>query len=150
MPCSDAEQPVSSDSFYKTFEHTADIGIEVEAPDTDGVFVRCALAMFDMMFGLESIGRNQTRRISVSGENRNELLVAWLNELLYVYSVEGMMFSDFSDVALGATTLSAVGSGEVYDQSKHHAGLEIKAATYHGLSIRQTAGKWQARVIFDI
>jgi SHS2 domain-containing protein len=141
---------VSSDSFYKTIEHTADIGIEVEAPDREGLFARCALAMFDMMFGLRSIGRAQTRRISVSGENLNELLVAWLNELLYVYSVEGMMFSDFSDVVLGATSLSALGLGDIYDQRKHSAHLEIKAATYHGLSIRRAAGKWRARLIFDI
>ncbi len=141
---------MSSDSFYKTIEHTADIGIEVEAPDGEGVFTRCGLAMFDMMFGIESIGRNQTRRISVSGENLNELLVAWLNELLYVYSVEGTMFSDFSDMVLGATSLSAVGLGETFDQRKHSGHLEIKAATYHGLSVGQADGKWRARVIFDI
>ena len=49
---------MSSDPFYKTIEHTADIGIEVEAPDGEGVFARCALAMFDMMFGIESIGHS--------------------------------------------------------------------------------------------
>jgi SHS2 domain-containing protein len=141
---------VTSDSFYNTIEHTADIGIEVEAPDREGVFARSALAMFDMMFGLQSIGRGETRRISVTGEDLNELLVAWLNDLLYVYSVEGVMFSDFSDMVIGATSFSALGLGEIYDQRKHSAGLEIKAATYHGLSIRHVGGKWQARVIFDI
>ncbi|MFH1314153.1 MAG: archease [Candidatus Eisenbacteria bacterium] len=141
---------MSSDSFYETIEHTADIGIEVEAPESEGLFARCALAMFDMMFGLESIERNETRRITVSGENLNELLVAWLNDLLYVYSVEGMMFSDFSDIVLGASSLSALGLGETFDQRKHSADLEIKAATYHGLSVEQAGGKWRARVIFDI
>jgi SHS2 domain-containing protein len=64
--------------------------------------------------------------------------------------VEGVMFSDFSDMVIGATSFSALGLGEIYDQRKHSAGLEIKAATYHGLSIRHVGGKWQARVIFDI
>jgi SHS2 domain-containing protein len=141
---------VTSDSFYKTIEHTADIGIEVEAPDRAGVFARCAMAMFDMMFGLESIGASETRRISVSGEDVGELLVAWLNELLYVYSVEGVMFSSFSDMELGSKSFSALGLGEVYDRRKHSADFEIKAATYHGLSVRRAGRKWRARVIFDI
>ena len=141
---------MTSDSFYNTIEHTADIGIEVEAPDREGVFARSAMAMFDLMFGLESIGRTETRRISVSGENLDELLVAWLNELLYLYSVEDVMFSSFSEIVLNSKSFSALGLGEVYDRRKHSVDLEIKAATYHGLSIGRVDGKWRARVIFDI
>lgn len=138
------------DAFYRTFEHTADIGIEVEAPDIEGLFVRSALAMFDIMVGLGSIAQTRSSRIQASGENLNELMVAWLNELLYVYSVEGMMFSDFTDVHLGADSVSAQGLGEVFDRAKHDADLEIKAATYHDLAIRNYSGKWMARIILDV
>ena len=138
------------DAFYRTFEHTADLGIEVEAAEIEQLFARSALAMFDIMFGLESIGLTTKRRVQASADNLNELMVAWLNELLYVYSVEGMIFSEFTDFDLTERSVSAWGHGEIFDQAEHNASLEIKAATYHDLSVRRENGGWKARIIFDV
>ena len=138
------------DAFYRTFEHTADVGVEVDAPDIEELFSRSGLAMFDMMFGLESIAQTYSRKVQASGENLNDLLVAWLNELLYVYSVEGMIFSGFKDIDISEKSISAVGVGEIFDGAKHDADLEIKAATYHDLSIRSDSGRWKARIILDV
>jgi SHS2 domain-containing protein len=143
-------QAMGSRSFYKIIDHTADIGIEVWAPDREGVFTRSAMAMFDMMLGLDSVTASETREIQVAGEGLEELLVAWLNELLYVYSVEKMVFSGFSEVDLGENTFSALVAGERFDPLKHSADLEIKAATYHDLSVRCDKGRWKARIIFDV
>ena len=139
-----------SENFYKTFEHTADLGLEVEAADRAGIFTRSAMAMFDMMFGLDSIGADRRRGLRVTADSLEELLVAWLNELLYVYSVEGIIFSGFRDVDLHERSFEAVGLGEVFDPEKHEPQLEIKAATYHQISITRDNGSWKARVIFDI
>jgi SHS2 domain-containing protein len=136
--------------FYTVIDHTADVGIEVEAASREGLFVNSALAMFDLMFGLATVGRQVTRRLSVAAENPPELLVAWLNELLYACAVERMLFSGFTDVELGEQTLRAVGCGEHFDPDKHRCDLEIKAATYHELSLACTDGRWKARVIFDV
>ena len=40
--------------------------------------------------------------------------------------------------------------GEDFDPALHEGNLLIKAATYHGLSVRRENGTWQAEVIFDI
>jgi SHS2 domain-containing protein len=144
------EQPVNPRPFYKTIEHTADIGIEVEAPDREGIFTRSALAMFDLMFGLESIGHAQKRRISVTGDGLDELLIAWLNDLIYVYSVDKIIFGGFSEADLGENRFSAVASGEHIVPGKHRADLEVKAATYHDLSVSRSDGGWIARIIFDV
>jgi SHS2 domain-containing protein len=141
---------MASEHFYKTFEHTADMGLEVEAPDRAGVFTRSAMAMFDIMFGLGSIGTDRQRRLRVSADSLEELLVAWLNDLLYVYSVEGIVFSGFRDVDLSEKSFEALGLGETFDPRKHEPQLEIKAATYHQLSITRDDGSWKAMVIFDI
>ena len=138
------------ESFYRVIEHTADIGIEVEAADPGGVFTRSGLAMFDLMFGLQSVGRTLRKPIRVTGENTEELLVAWLNELLYVYAVEQMVFSDFLDVRLEKCAFSATGLGEKFDPGKHSAAMEIKAATYHGMSVAHVEGRWTATIIFDV
>jgi SHS2 domain-containing protein len=137
-------------TFYRIIEHTADVGIEVEAPSIEGVFALSGRAMFDLMFGLESVGKQVTRDLSVTGEGADELMVAWLNELLYCYAVEGIIFSDFTDLKLDDRSFSAMGCGERFDPCKHQGGMEIKAATYHNLSIVKKGERWRARVIFDV
>lgn len=141
---------MSSKPFYKTIEHTADIGVEVVSPDKKGIFGATALAMFDLMFGLDTIDQTERRRISVSGDNPEELLVAWLNELLYVYAVEKLVFSGIVEADLGDTSFSALALGEVLDPGKHSVEVEIKAATYHEVALKQENGRWTARVIFDV
>jgi SHS2 domain-containing protein len=139
-----------STPFYTVIDHTADLGIEVEAESREGVFTKSALAMFDLMFGLGSIGGDITKPFSVTAENPVELLVAWLNELLYFYAVERILFSGFADVRLGEDSFRAVGCGERFDPGKHRCDLEIKAATYHDVSLAFIEGRWKARVIFDV
>ena len=141
---------MASESFYRTIEHTADIGIEVVAPDLGGIFTRSGLAVFDLMFGLQSVERTIKKPIRVTGENTEELLVAWLNELLYVYAVERIVFSDFSDVRFEKYAFSAVGLGERFDPGKHSAAMEIKAATYHRMSVVHECGRWKGTIIFDV
>jgi SHS2 domain-containing protein len=136
--------------FYTVIDHTADMGIEVEADSREAVFTTSGLAIFDLMFGLESIGGDVTKPLSVTAENPTELLVAWLNELLYSYAVEKMIFSSFTGVRLGEREFRAVGCGEYYDPGKHRCDLEIKAATYHDVSLAFIEGRWRVRVIFDV
>ena len=141
---------VKSAVFYKTIEHTADIGIEVDAPDAAGVFTNGALAMFDLMYGLRSIRTKEKRRITVTGENLSELLVAWLNEVLYVHAVEKLLLAGFSEATLSGDCFSAWGVGERLDPDVHRCDMEIKAATYHDLSFKQTGDRWTARIILDV
>ncbi len=136
--------------FYRTIEHTADIGIEVLAPTRRDVFVRSGLALCDLMFGVESVGRDLKRPIRVEGDNVEELLVAWLNELLYIYAVDRMIFSDFTDVRLEENTFSATGLGEMFVPGKHSVATEIKAATYHRISVAPEGDGWKATVILDV
>ena len=136
--------------FYRIIEHTADIGIEVLAPTCSDIFVQSALALFDLMLGIDSIGKGLERPIKVEGDNVEELLVAWLNDLLYIYAVDGVIFSGFTDVRLEDGSFSATGLGETFAPERHCVASEIKAATYHGIFVAPEGDGWKARVIFDV
>ncbi len=141
---------VGSLSFYTVFEHTADVGIEVTADSREDLFVHAALAMVDLIFGSVPGGTSEGRLVMVVGESRDDLLIAWLNELLYIFSVEGLVFSSFSDVKLTDSSFMARAHGERIDLGKHSVETEIKAATYHGFSIEAGGGKFKARIVFDV
>ncbi|RKZ30052.1 hypothetical protein DRQ27_05225, partial [bacterium] len=40
--------------------------------------------------------------------------------------------------------------GEPFDPKKHKFRLEIKAVTYHQLTVKKQGDKWFGRVIFDL
>jgi len=138
------------DSIYRTIEHTADIGIEVEAPDQAGIFVKSALALADLTFGLDAGVPRDRRVVAAEAGSPEELLVAWLNEVLYVLAADGMVFSRFTDARLEGRRFSACGWGEKPDPALHAVEMEIKAATYHGLRFARTGGGWIARIILDV
>jgi SHS2 domain-containing protein len=141
---------VGSHSFYTIFEHTADVGIEVRAETLERLFTNSALAMSDIMFEKCPSGTTETRLVLVLGTNPEELLIAWLNELLYIYNVERLVFSEFSDVELTESTFMTRAHGERFDPDRHRVEMEIKAATYHGLSIERAGDEFAARIIFDV
>jgi len=136
--------------FYTVVDHTADLGIELEGADKAEVFTSAALAMFDVMYGLETISEGEVRTIEVKAESDDELLVAWLNELLYIHAVESLLFARFTDAAFSEGKFRAVGHGERFNPERHNGAFEIKAATYHRLLLERQGGRWKARVIFDV
>ena len=135
---------------YEHFEHTADLGLRARAGDLETLFADAARALFSaIVLELETIRPKQARQFVIAGEDRDYLLLDWLNELLYVFEVEHLLFSDFT-VKFTAEGLAATARGEPIDRDRHQLEREVKAITYHGLKVEQQDGEWLAEVIVDI
>ena len=135
---------------FETFEHTADLGLRVRADDLNTLFAEAARGLFSMIVpDLDSVRPSQTVSISVPGELSELLLFDWLNELLYTYEVRHLLLCRF-DVCFVQGGLTATANGEPIDRARHVLDHEVKAITYHGLTLRQHAGHWLAEVIVDI
>jgi SHS2 domain-containing protein len=135
---------------YETFDHTADIGIRVCGATVEEVFANAAYGLFDLLTDLTSVRICQSREIAVEGADREDLLVRWLSELLFLCEGEGYLFREFSFLSLTPTSLKAVARGEMMDPSRHKIRSEIKAVTYHQVEVAQKDGRWAGRVIFDL
>jgi len=77
------------------------------------------------------------------------LLFDWLNELLYRFDSEHRLFGRF-DVEIQNGRLNGSAWGEPWDRKRHVLTHEVKAITYHGLKVQQTADGWMAEIIVDI
>jgi len=135
---------------YETFDHTADVGIRVFGRTLEEVFVNAAYALFDQWTDLRKVREKISQEISVQGADREDLLIRWLGELLFLGESRGYLFQGVSMRRLDSTSLQAVARGEIFDPSRHRFKTEIKAVTYHQVEIKEVDGKWEGRVIFDI
>ncbi len=132
-------------------DHTADVGIRVLAATPEAAFIAAAEAMLDMIVvNRDAIAEAQSRQVGVEADGWEELLVAWLEELLYELEVEHLVPSSIVIRELSSDRLHAELRGESFDPDQHESGIQIKAVTYHQLVAEERDQGFQVQVIFDI
>lgn len=130
---------------WEAMDHTADIGFRAWAPSLDDLFAVAAEAVMSLGVALAGVEPVSQRTVRVEGLDAEELLVAWLQELLYLWTAEGFVACRFrvktaspgAQGTKGAWRLEGSIEGERWDPGKHEAYTDIKAVTYHDLRIRR-------------
>ena len=135
---------------FETFEHTADIGLLARGRTLAELFANAADGLADLIVDRDGLHDAVQMRVSVSAPDPEGLLVAWLNELLYLLDTQRFLPRRTQITSLDGGSLTAQLSGDTIDPGRHAVRRMIKAATYHGLSVRQADGVWEARVILDL
>jgi SHS2 domain-containing protein len=133
----------------ETIEHTADVGIVVRGDSIEDVFTAAAEGMLSFIIDRNDVLPGEARRRTVEADDREGLLVAWLNDLILLLNADGFVPADFDVLECTDTRVVADVRGEPVDPARHHFRLDVKAATYHRLEISKPNG-WKARVIFDV
>jgi len=135
---------------HELFEHTADLGLRIRAPDLNTLFAEAGACLFSAIVDdIATIEPTQTFTLEISGTDREFLLFDWLRELLYRCEESHLLFSMF-DVQVTDTGLKATIGGESINREKHEMSREVKAITYHELKLIQENGGWLAELIIDI
>ena len=135
---------------YETFDHTADLGLRIRAADLDTLFTEAAQALFGTIVeDLATVRPLQKIDVQLPGDAIDYLLFDWLRALLYHFDAEHLLFGQF-EVHVRGDGLSASAWGEPLDRLRHNMEHEVKAITYHGLSVEKVGAEWVAEVIVDI
>ena len=137
-------------SGFEIIEHTADIGIVACGADAGEAFTSAARGLMSLIAEPECIMGNLSREIRVTAPDMESLLIAWLNELIYLFDTEHLLFKDFEVITGGSTHFKVRATGEKVDTKRHVIQREVKAATYHMLEVKEADSGWRVRVIFDI
>jgi len=135
---------------YELIDHTADVAIKAYGKTLSEAFENAAKGMFDIITDnseIENIGQED---IELEADNLEELLVDWLSELLFLNSSNNLVFGFFKvEIDEKKNKLLAKVFGEKFNISKHKAGAEIKAVTYHMLEVKNKK-PYHVQVLFDI
>jgi SHS2 domain-containing protein len=135
---------------YRTFDHTADLGIEVHGRTIEQLFANASFALYDIMCDMQHVEKREEREIHAEGSDWADLIVNFLREALYLFNGEGWLVQTCRIEAITPYAVKAVVAGEVFDPSRHSVNMEIKAVTYHQATVQETAGGWKGRVICDV
>jgi SHS2 domain-containing protein len=131
----------------------ADVAFEVVGDDLADILQGAAIAMAAVMLHIEHMGTEGSREFSLAEENEEDLLFSWLEELIYVKELHGVILKEF-DITVKefpeGFTLQATGWGEEIDPERHELGVDVKAVTYHMFQIWQEGDSYHARVVLDI
>jgi len=132
-------------SGYREHEHTADWELEVWAPDFSGLLEQAAQGMYSLSGTRLKSGPRIKRSIVLKGADPETLTVNFLAELLYLGEMKNLAFDGFVISSSKNQVQATISGAQIAHQDK-----EIKAVTYHNLTIRETRGGLEARIVFDV
>jgi SHS2 domain-containing protein len=136
---------------FEFFEHTADVGLAAYGDTLPELFQNAGLGLMALLVDPETVQSGGVRdRIEVQATDRETLLVHWLNEVLFLYQVQQMVFSRLHITSYSDTSIQAQGEGELLDPGRHRVLREIKAVTFHDVRVEPRGRGWAARVVLDV
>ena len=135
---------------YEQFSHTADIGVRVFGKTLKELFENAAFAMFDILADLDGLKGEITQDFELTAPNHEELLISWLDELLYNFYAKNIIFYKFEVAELSEDVVRAKAFGRSVSENRNRLKTEIKAATYYNLKIIKRDDYYEVEIIFDV
>jgi len=135
---------------FELVDHTGDLGVRVFGESLSLLFEQAAQALTFILTDPETIRIKSSRKLLLEAKTDEELLITWLNEFVYLFDTEGLLFKTYDVLSVHDHRLEALAQGEIYVEDRHPIKTTVKAATYHQLKIEHLEGVWTAQVIFDL
>ena len=132
---------------YELIDHTADLMVKAYGNTLEECFANAGYALFDQTVDLSGIRPAEAFSVEVSGDEAEDMLYSFLSELLFLEDCDGVVLCELS-VRFDGGKVMCEGRGEILDRSRHRIKSEIKAVTYHMMSV--DAGEPSVTVIFDV
>ena len=140
---------------FRVLNHTADRSIEVWGPNLPDLFCAAAEGMFSESANCAQVAADQEWAIQVQAASLEDLLQAWLSELLWIAERDEAVLcsfdiSDLDKMDDGPWRARGVARGGPAPADSPHTGAPVKAVTYHALRVWQQDDLWRAHLVFDV
>ncbi len=133
--------------------HTADVAVRVQAGSLKDLFATAAKALFAVLVAKKANGPAAglaELKIEKTGDTLEDVLKAWLDELLFEFQGNGRMLHRIKSLSVGEDAVSACVLLCDFDRASYDFKDEIKAVTYHEMKIEKGRRGWQTMLIFDV
>lgn len=137
---------------YRFLDHMTDAVIEAYGETLEESFENAAKGVNDTMVDLKTVRPDREIRIAAEGHDLYSLLFDWLDKVMLLLVVDGIVMSEFSVKIKqeNGYSLEGVAKGEQLNLDRHRYKVEIKAVTYHEMEIKQEKGKASVRFLLDL
>jgi len=134
---------------FEVIDHTADQAIRAYGKDLAQAFENAAYGMFSLMAELDTVPQDRSWKIEAEADSPEDLLVAWLSELLFTAETENVVLAWFQIQSLEKWRLKGEARGGPLTSKVKRAGAPVKAVTYHDLTVEHN-DLWKLRITFDV
>ncbi|MBL8233167.1 MAG: archease [Bryobacterales bacterium] len=134
---------------FEVIEHTADIGFRAWGSSFEELLASASEALVAIVMEYDQIEPAHAYPIAAAGEDRESLLVNWLNEVLYYVDGQRVALRRFELRRVSDVEAAGVGWGEPRSE-RHQPRLIVKGVTYHQLRVTCEDGRWTCEVYLDI
>ena len=135
---------------YILLDHTADLAIMVRGVDLPELFENAGRSLVHIMLGRQLPRKGSPRKISLSAQDLDDLMVRWLGEILYLLEGEHLIVTSVKVSFINPSRINASVRTVPFDSQVNKILCEIKAVTYHQIQVAPKGDHWEARVIMDV
>jgi SHS2 domain-containing protein len=124
---------------FRYLEHTADAKFQAFGATLEEAFANAALAVASLMWDPAQVAAARREPIHVSGSDLKQLLLAFLEEVLYLLETQEFLLCKVEEARIGpgpeGFELQAVFAGETVSEGEVEIFGDVKAITYHEMRI---------------
>lgn len=132
---------------YEFLEHTADMKFRAQGNTLEEVFESAISAFSNFIADGAKIKTGKKKKIKVDGDDKENLLYNFLEELIYLLDAENFIVAR-GKVKIKGNTLSAELLG---DKASAYSGIyHVKAPTYSEIFVQRRKGKWKIQAVLDV
>jgi len=135
---------------YRITTHQNELAVRIVGNSQADLFANSGFALFDVLSDIDKIEAAERLSLEVEGSDRDDLMVNWIRELLYLYQGSGYLLKEFKINEVKDTLVKAEVAGEKIDPDRHEIKQEIAAVAFHKSRMQKTGNRWIAQVIFEI
>ena len=135
---------------FELLEHPSDIGVQARGANREEALIAASRGLVSVLVDPSAFRPREERYFKAPGADEAAQIVNWLNEILFFFDTESMVFVEFSIDSWTAEEITGHAKGERFDIDRHEFRTAVKAATYHQFQSHAIPGGWELRVFVDV
>jgi len=135
---------------FELLEHTSDIGVLARGATREEALVAASKGLVSILVDPAPFRPLEERHFKARGSDEVAQIVNWLNEIVFFFDTDGLVFVDFQIDAWTATEIVGCARGERFAIDRHEFRTGVKAVTYHQFESHSIPDGWEIRVFVDV